>query len=64
MVWTNSEPDAPSAVSAQDVAAGFYSRLYALQGPPQHVLERAAFQAHDSALLWQCAETLLPQIAA
>jgi hypothetical protein len=51
-------------VSAQDVAAGFYSRLYALQGRRSTFWNGAAFQAHDSALLWQYAETLLPQIAA
>ena len=52
------------SVSAQDVAAGFYSRLYALQGRRSTFWNGAAFQAHDSVLLWQYAETLLPQILA
>jgi hypothetical protein len=51
-------------VSAQDVAAGFYSRLYALQGRRSTYWNGAAFQAHDSELLWRYAETLLLQIAA
>jgi hypothetical protein len=51
-------------VSASDVAAGFYSRLYGLQGYRNTFWNGAAFQAHDSTLLWQYTETLLPQIAA
>ena len=51
-------------VSAEDVAAGFYRQLYALQGRRSTFWNGAAFQAHDSALLWQYAETLLPQITA
>ena len=43
-------------VSAQDVAAGFYSRLYALQGRRSTYWNGAAFQAHDSELLWRYAE--------
>jgi hypothetical protein len=51
-------------VSAADVAAGFYTKLYALQGHRNTFWNGAAFQAHDSTLLWQYTETLLPQIAA
>jgi hypothetical protein len=51
-------------VSASDIASGFYSRLYGLQGRRSTFWNGAAFQAHDSTLLWQYAETLLPQIAA
>jgi NAD(P)-binding Rossmann-like domain len=51
-------------VSASDIAAGFYSKLYALQGHRSTFWNGAAFQAHDSTLLWQYTETLLPQITA
>ena len=51
-------------VSAADVAAGFYTKLYGLQGHRNTFWNGAAFQAHDSTLLWQYTETLLPQIAA
>jgi hypothetical protein len=51
-------------VGAADIAAGFYTNLYALQGHNNTFWNGAAFQAHDSTLLWQYAETLLPQIAA
>jgi hypothetical protein len=49
-------------VSARDIAGGFYSRLYALQGRRNTYWNGAAFQAHDSSLIWQYTETLLPQI--
>jgi hypothetical protein len=50
-------------VSASDIAGGFYRDLYALQGRRHTYWNGAAFQAHDSALLWQYTEALLPQIA-
>lgn len=49
-------------VSAPDIAAGFYSSLYGLQGRRSTYWNGAAFQAHDSALIWQFTETLLPAI--
>ncbi|WP_034262779.1 NAD(P)/FAD-dependent oxidoreductase [Actinospica robiniae] len=50
-------------VSAADVAGGFYSRLYGLQGRRNTFWNGAAFAGHDSSLIWQYAESLLPQIA-
>jgi len=49
-------------VSAPDIAAGFYSSLYGLQGRRSTYWNGATFQAHDSALIWQFTETLLPAI--
>lgn len=49
-------------VSAPDIAAGFYSSLYGLQGRRSTYWNGAAFQAHDSALIWQFTENLLPAI--
>lgn len=51
-------------VSAADIADGFYSRLYGLQGRRNTYWNGAAFAAHDSSLIWQYTETLLPEIAA
>jgi hypothetical protein len=49
-------------VSASDIEAGFYSSLYGLQGRRSTYWNGAAFQAHDSALIWEFTETLLPTI--
>jgi hypothetical protein len=49
-------------VSAPDIAAGFYSSLYGLQGSRSTYWNGATFQAHDSALIWQFTEALLPEI--
>ncbi|HEV3172040.1 MAG TPA: NAD(P)-binding protein [Actinocrinis sp.] len=51
-------------VSAADIAGGFYSSLYALQGHRNTFWNGAAFHVHDSSLLWRYTETLLPAIAA
>jgi hypothetical protein len=51
-------------VSAADIGRGFYRALYALQGRRRTFWHGAAFQAHDSALLWEFTETLLPRLAA
>jgi hypothetical protein len=49
-------------VSASDIAGGFYSSLYGLQGHRSTYWNGAAFQAHDSAMIWQFTESLLPTI--
>lgn len=49
-------------VSATDIAAGFYSSLYGLQGRRSTYWNGAAFQAHNSALIWEFTEILLPAI--
>lgn len=51
-------------VSADDIAAGFYSHLNALQGRNQTYYTGAAFQTNDSSLIWAFTQSLLPQIAA
>lgn len=51
-------------VSAEDIAGGFYSSLYGLQGRRNTFWNGAAFHVHDSSLLWRYTETLLPSIAA
>jgi hypothetical protein len=51
-------------VSASDVAAGFYTRLNALQGHNRTFYTGAAFQTNDSSLIWRFTEGLLPQILA
>jgi hypothetical protein len=47
-------------VSPQDIAGGFYRDLYALQGRNRTFYNGAAFHTHDSSLLWQFTERLLP----
>jgi hypothetical protein len=49
-------------VAAEDIAAGFYSSLYGLQGRRSTYWNGATFQAHNSALIWQFTEALLPTI--
>jgi hypothetical protein len=46
------------------IKAGFYRNLYALQGRNRTYYTGAAFHTHDSSLLWQFTEALLPRIAA
>ncbi|AZM58111.1 hypothetical protein DMA15_34645 [Streptomyces sp. WAC 01529] len=50
------------SVSADDIANGFYRRLNALQGRNRTFYNGAAFHAHDSSLLWQFTERLLPNL--
>lgn len=49
-------------VSTEAIAAGFYRDLYALQGQRHTYYTGAAFDTHDSSLLWQFTESLLPQV--
>jgi Flavin containing amine oxidoreductase len=51
-------------VSSQEIAAGFYTNLNALQGRNDTYYTSAAFQTNDSSLIWQFTEGLLPQIGA
>jgi hypothetical protein len=51
-------------VPAGAIEAGFYQKLYSLQGRHRTFFTGAAFHTHDSSLLWQFTEGLLPQIAA
>jgi hypothetical protein len=51
-------------VSASAVKAGFYRKLNALQGRNRTYYTGAAFHTHDSSLLWQFTEALLPRIVA
>ena len=51
-------------VSKEAIAGGFYKRLYALQGRRHTWYTGAAFHVHDSSLLWQFTEGLLPGILA
>ena len=53
-----------STVPSNVIAAGFYRKLYALQGQQHTYYTGAAFHAHDSALLWRFTEGLLPEITA
>ncbi|KAI9799467.1 MAG: hypothetical protein M1833_003989 [Piccolia ochrophora] len=49
-------------VSADAIKNGFYRKLYALQGRKRTYWNGAAFHTHDSSLLWQFTEALLPRI--
>jgi NAD(P)-binding Rossmann-like domain len=51
-------------VPTKAIKAGFYRNLYALQGRNRTFYTGAAFHTHDSSLLWQFTEALLPRIAA
>ncbi|WP_020014648.1 FAD-dependent oxidoreductase [Promicromonospora sukumoe] len=51
-------------VPAAAVRAGFYRRLGALQGRNRTFYSGAAFHTHDSSLIWQFTETLLPRVVA
>jgi len=50
-------------VSSDVIAGGFYNALNALQGSENTWWISATFQCHDSSLIWEFAETLLPTIA-
>jgi hypothetical protein len=50
-------------VSPSAIQNGFYRKLYALQGRNRTYYTGAAFHTHDSSLLWQFTEALLPSIA-
>lgn len=49
-------------VSAADVAAGFYCKLYALQGVKSTWWSGAAFHTQDSSLLWEFTEKIVQQM--
>ena len=49
-------------VSADEIAAGFYTRMNALQGHQNTWYNGAAFQTNDSSLIWQFTEQLLTKI--
>jgi NAD(P)-binding Rossmann-like domain len=51
-------------VPTNAIKAGFYRNLYALQGRNRTYYTGAAFHTHDSSLLWQFTEALLPHIVA
>ncbi|HEX3777176.1 MAG TPA: FAD-dependent oxidoreductase [Polyangiaceae bacterium] len=52
-------------VSSPEIAAGFYTRLNALQGRNHTYYNGAAFQTHDSSLIWRYShDTVLPLILA
>jgi hypothetical protein len=51
-------------VPPEAIADGFYKKLYSLQGCRHTFYTGAAFHTHDSSLLWQFTETLLPNITA
>jgi hypothetical protein len=46
------------------IEAGFYTKLYALQGQRSTFYTGAAWNAQDSSMLWVFTEALLPAIAA
>lgn len=49
-------------VSTDAIRAGFYRELYTLQGEQRTWYSGAAFQMHDSGLLWNFTEALLPRV--
>ncbi|QSZ36847.1 hypothetical protein DSL72_006730 [Monilinia vaccinii-corymbosi] len=51
-------------VPAEAIAAGFYRELYGLQGQRNTFYTGAAFHTHDSSLLWEFTEALIPKITA
>ncbi|KAB8288468.1 hypothetical protein EYC80_010133 [Monilinia laxa] len=51
-------------VPAKTIAAGFYRKLNALQGQKNTFYTGAAFHTHDSSLLWEFTQALLPNITA
>lgn len=51
-------------VPKEAIAAGFYKELYALQGQRYTWYMGAAFHTHDSSLLWEFTEGLIPGILA
>ncbi len=51
-------------VSSEEIAAGFYTNLNALQGRHDTYSSSAAFHTNDSSLIWPFTEGLLPKIVA
>ena len=51
-------------VPATAIQQGFYNQLNALQGRRHMFYNGAAFDTHDSSLLWQFTEVLLPHVIA
>ena len=51
-------------VSSSAIQGGFYRKLNALQGRRHMFYNGAAFHTHDSSLLWQFTEALLPHVIA
>jgi hypothetical protein len=51
-------------VPSSAIQAGFYRKINALQGRRQMFYSGAAFHTHDSSLLWQFTEALLPRVVA
>lgn len=49
-------------VTPRDIARGFYHRINDLQGHRHTFYNGGAFHTHDSSLLWQFTERLLPKI--
>jgi hypothetical protein len=49
-------------VSIEALQAGFYKKLYGLQGVKHTYWSGATFHAHDSSKLWAFAERLIPGI--
>jgi hypothetical protein len=49
-------------VPASAIASGFYRQLNALQGHRDTFYTGAAFDTHDSSLLWQYTDTILPKV--
>ena len=52
------------SVTSDEIANGFYRKLYGLQGYRSTFYSGAAFHTHDSSLLWEFTEALLPNITA
>ena len=46
------------------IKAGFYCKLWAREGRNRTFCTGVAFHTHDSSLLWQFTEALLPRITA
>jgi hypothetical protein len=51
-------------VSSSAIQEGFYKKLNALQGRRHMFYNGAAFHTHDSSMLWQFTEVLLPHVIA
>lgn len=63
-IYTNHSPFELN-VPARDIADGFYKKLYALQGKRRTYYTGAAFQSHDSSLIWTYTEAnVIPGITA
>lgn len=49
-------------VTAEQIKAGFYKKAMGLQGHQNTWYTGAAWQAHDSSMIWNFTETILPSI--